>query len=93
VSESYGWVARYTLAFLDAKLKHDATAAEFLGNPPEKNGVPAHILALDVKSAQGPPATLETFSAELSEKGFAHAAEVYAAFRVRNPDFKLEERL
>ena len=36
----YAWVARYTLEFLDAYLKHDATAMAFLKRTPAENGVP-----------------------------------------------------
>ena len=40
----YAWVARYTLAFLQAYVKHDAAEMNFLRNPPAQNGVPKHVL-------------------------------------------------
>jgi hypothetical protein len=39
VSTSYSWVARYTLEFLNAYLKHDSASMDFLRNPVTKNGV------------------------------------------------------
>lgn len=87
----YAWMARYTVHFLDAYLKHDAAAIAWLKNPPAKNGVPPHFLSLSFRAAQGAPATLDSFRAELGRKGFDHTAEVYAAMQKENPGFKLDE--
>src|SRR5215470_5469620 len=40
---SYSWVALYTLQFLNAYVKHDAAAKEFLGRTTAENGIPKHI--------------------------------------------------
>jgi pimeloyl-ACP methyl ester carboxylesterase len=40
----YGWVARYTREFLDAFLKQDSAAKDFLKRTPAQNGVPAHMM-------------------------------------------------
>ena len=42
---SYNWAARYTLEFLDAYLKHDSAAMEFLKRSPAENEVPKHLIA------------------------------------------------
>ena len=52
VDVSYAWVARYTLEFLDARLKHDAAAQAFLRNTPTANGVPKHIMTVDFRVAK-----------------------------------------
>jgi hypothetical protein len=52
---SYGWVAIYTLNFLDAYLKHDASAKAFLEKTPAKNGVPKHFMDIKFSPAQKPP--------------------------------------
>lgn len=49
---SYAWVARYTLGFLDASLKDDASAMTFLKNTPAENGVPKHFMSLNFRPAQ-----------------------------------------
>jgi hypothetical protein len=51
---SYAWVALYTLNFLDAYLKHDASAKAFLGKTPAENGVPKHFMGIKFRSAQKP---------------------------------------
>lgn len=49
---SYAWVARYTLGFLDAYLKDDASAMTFLKNTPAENGVPKHFMSSNFRVAQ-----------------------------------------
>jgi tetratricopeptide (TPR) repeat protein len=87
----YAWVARYTLAFLDAQLKHDAAALAWLKKAPAENGVPLHLLSATFRPAKGIPATMEAFRAELGRQGFDHAADVYAAIQKDDPSFKIDE--
>jgi len=54
-AESYNWMARYTLEFMNAYLKRNETAREFLKRTPVENHVPAHLLA-----AHSRPATPST---------------------------------
>ena len=48
---SYNWTARYAVEFLNAYLKHDATAMLFLKRAPAENGVPKHLIANDFRPA------------------------------------------
>jgi dienelactone hydrolase len=89
----FAWVARYTLRFLDAYLKHDADALAWLKKTPAENGVPPHFISASFRAAKGTPATLESFRAELGRKGIDQAAEVYASMRKDDPDFKLAEQI
>lgn len=52
VNVSYAWMARYTLGFLDAYLKDDASAMTFLKNTPAENGVPKHFMSANFRAAQ-----------------------------------------
>ena len=87
----YAWIARYTLKFLDAYLKHDAAAMAYLKKKPAENGVPKHFLTVNYRAAKGAPASMETFRSELGRQGFDHAVAIYAAMKKQNPDFKLDE--
>jgi hypothetical protein len=49
---SYAWVVLYTLNFLDAYLKHDASAQGFLEKTPAENGVPKHFMGIKFSPAQ-----------------------------------------
>jgi predicted dienelactone hydrolase len=49
---SYAWVALYTLKFLNAYLKRDASAKAFLRRTPAENGVPKHFMGATFRPAQ-----------------------------------------
>jgi pimeloyl-ACP methyl ester carboxylesterase len=51
---SYALVALYTLNFLDAYLKHDASAKVFLEKTPAESGVPKHFMGIKFNPAQKP---------------------------------------
>jgi len=86
----YAWIARYTLEFLNAYLKHDAQAMAFLKKTPAEVGVPPHMITVDFREGKGTPASLEAFRAELGRQGFDHAPAIYAAIVKEQPDFKLD---
>jgi dienelactone hydrolase len=90
--DGYAWVARYTLSFLDAYLKHDTPALAWLKKTPAENGVPKHFLSVNFREAKGLAPTLEAFRAELGRRGFDHAGEIYASIKKDDPDFKLDEQ-
>ena len=86
----YAWVARYAREFLDAYLKHETQALEFLKNAPAKNGVPAHVLEVRFRAAQPMPPSFGSFKSDVFRQGFGHAAEIYSTMRKEHPDFKLD---
>ena len=49
---SHAWVALYTLKFLDAYLKHDASAKASLEKTPAEHGVPKHFMGVTLRPAQ-----------------------------------------
>ncbi len=87
----YAWMARYTLAFLNAYLKHDASALAWLKKTPAENGAPQHFFSVHFRAGSGVPATMDAFKLETGKRGFDHIQDVYADFHKQNPDFKLEE--
>jgi dienelactone hydrolase/predicted negative regulator of RcsB-dependent stress response len=91
VIAGYAWMARYTLEFLNAYLKHDATALAFLKETPGKNGVAPHVMEVSYRAGTGVPVSFERFRAEIGQKGFDHAADIYAAFRKQKSDFTLDQ--
>lgn len=92
VAQAYGFVAQYVLNFLDAYLKQDLEGAAFLRRAPRQNGVPAHMIRLDVHEAEPLPSSQASLAGELARRGFAHAAEVYADALKRDKQFKLSEQ-
>ena len=86
----YEWVARYTLAFLDAYLKKDAVSLAFLKKKPAEHGVPLHMMAVSFRKAESLPLSLQSFQVAVGEQGFDHAEDVYAAMQKKQPDFRLD---
>lgn len=60
----YAWVARYTKEFLDAYLKRDPQALQYLKNKPSENGVPVHVMGVNFRGARGVPPSFSSFRAE-----------------------------
>jgi dienelactone hydrolase len=87
----YAWVARYTLKFLDAYLKHDSAAITYLKKTPAENGVPQHFMTVNYRAAKGMPASFDSFRTELGRQGFERAADIYAEMKKEKTDFKLDE--
>jgi predicted alpha/beta-hydrolase family hydrolase len=59
-AESYNWMARYTLEFLNAHLKHEESAVLFLKRTPAENGVPKHLMAVTSRQASPTPEQVNT---------------------------------
>jgi tetratricopeptide (TPR) repeat protein len=87
----YAWIARYTLQFLNAYLKHESPAMDYLKRTPAENGAPKHFMTVNYRAAIGVPASFDGFRSEVGRQGFSHAADVYAAMRKEKSDFKLDE--
>jgi dienelactone hydrolase len=88
---SYAWVAKYTVEYLDAYLKHDPTSLAWLQKTPAENGVPQHLLFARFRAGSGIPGTTEAFQLEVGRRGFDHIEAVYDDFHKQNPGFKIDE--
>ena len=86
----YAWMTRYTLAYLNAYLKHDASAMAWLKKTPAENGAPQHFFSVNFREGKGIPPTYDAFRAEVGKSGFDHIKDVYADFHQQNSDFKLD---
>ena len=74
---SYSWVALYMLQFLNAHVKHDAAAKEFLGRTTAENGVPKHIMG--IKFRPGSFAEIMRSAARTGEESVWKAFQSFAA--------------
>ena len=91
VSVAFAWAAGYVRNFLNAYLKSDAASLAFLNSGSSQNGVPAHLLSVEVHRSAGSPPTRETFAEELGKRGFEHAKDVYEEMQKKDPAFMLTE--
>jgi len=91
LSSGNGWVETYILRFLDARLKGDTAARNFLNMSAIQVGAPPHLLTLYTKKATALPPTRETFAAELNRQGFGKASEIYQQMQKQTPSFALSD--
>ncbi len=87
----YAWMARYTLDFLNAYLKHNAEAMAWLKKTPVENGAPQHFFTVNFRAAGGPPQTWDNFRLEVGKRGFDHIKDVFADFHKQDSGFKLNQ--
>jgi dienelactone hydrolase len=88
----FAWLARYTLEYLNAYLKEDASGMAFLRNTPVENGAPVRFMTTSFRPATGETISFESFRAALHREGYAQAAEVYSRFRRARPAFEFDEQ-
>jgi tetratricopeptide (TPR) repeat protein len=87
----YGLVSKYTVEFLDAYLKHDPAALEFLKRPATENGAPKHFMSVNYRRADGPPASFDALLFELGRQGYDHLSGIYEAMHKGDTAFILDE--
>jgi dienelactone hydrolase len=90
-SLAHSWVARYVRNFLDAYLKGDEQARQFLNRTPAQNKVPAHMMLFDARHGNGEPPTVQTFVKIVNARGFEHAIEVYDRLHKESESFAFDE--
>ncbi|MFS2001988.1 dienelactone hydrolase family protein [Duganella sp. CT11-25] len=90
VATAYGWMAQYVHRFLDAYLKDDTAARDFVANKPVRNGVPAHMVAVDMRRGSGVPPTREAFARSLAARGFDQAAAIYEEMKANGANFAFD---
>jgi hypothetical protein len=89
----YGWMARYTLEFLNAYLKQDEAAKTFLKKTPAENGVPPHQMQVTFRAGAGIPASFDALRAEAGRQGFGALEAIYSEMKKEKSDFKPEAPL
>lgn len=86
----YDLICQYTLKFLDATLKQDASAKAFLKRSPEENGVPRNYLTMRVRPALPPvPSESEFIALARQPKSIEEVRRVYQEVKQREPTHKI----
>lgn len=86
--ESYAWMERYTLAFLDERLKHDDTARAFLDATSLQNHVPPGTLTVMRRHATSSSGNRADFAARLDATN-DDPMNVYRPYARQHPGFQL----
>ncbi len=90
VSTAYSWMAQYVHRFLDAYLKNDPKARDFIIGNPINNGVPPHTITVNMRRGSGVPPTREAFVKQLATQGFDKAAAIYKEMKSAGANFTLD---
>jgi dienelactone hydrolase len=88
---SYRLVSNYTLHFLNAYLKNDASSLQFLENTPEQNGISASLLSKTSKKAIPKPFTFEDFNDLAAEENYQNLQNLYQKVLQKHPTLELSE--
>lgn len=91
IMESYKWMTLYTLNFLDAFLKNDKKALNFLDSTPEKNDLPIGLVSIKSKKANEKVLSFEDFNEMASEQHYRNLENLYDTILNKHPSFTLEE--
>jgi dienelactone hydrolase len=92
IEAAYFWTCRYTLEFLNATLKGNATGQQFLARTPAQNGLPAHLArAYHLPPQTNLVPTQTGFAAALAQEGFDHALAIYRRVQQQDAAFALSE--
>ncbi|QPF72225.1 dienelactone hydrolase [Roseateles sp. DAIF2] len=87
--QAYRSAALYTRRFLDAYLKNDASALEFLQAPPAQNGIGSELMSMAIRPASFVLLGEADFLRAFAKAGYRNARDLYTQMSARSPDFRL----
>ncbi|PZX46909.1 CocE/NonD family hydrolase [Algoriphagus chordae] len=91
IMEAYKWVAAYTLNFLDAYLRNDAEALQFIEYQPEENGVKNGLISLKYKKAESFAFSFQDFNDLAKDQNYEDLIRLYESLQSENPSLELPE--
>ena len=88
---SYKVLSEHTLQFLNATLKNDAYAKEFIENSPEKNGISASLLTKKMKKSLESEFDYKDFFDLALNQNYQDLIPLYQKIIKKHPKFQLKE--
>jgi dienelactone hydrolase len=85
----YETICRYTVEFLDAKVKHDPQAEAFLKQQPEQNSLPQGLAIVETRAGLKIPPSEDEFMKILREQGLAAAKSIQQETKTKDPDYDI----
>jgi dienelactone hydrolase len=89
VLQAYRGVALYARRFLDAYLKNDSKALEFLKQSPARHGIGPQVMSMESRPASFVVVGEGDFLRAFSKAGYKNAQSIFTQLSARAPDFKL----
>ena len=91
IMESYKLVSRYTLNFLNAFLKKEVNALQFLARNPAENGIGKGLLTVRSKKPQAQGLNFNDFNVLAAKQNYLKLDSLYAAAMEKYPTLELPE--
>ncbi len=91
IMESYKWMSIYTLNFLNAFLKSDIDALNFLDRKPEENGLAPGLVSTNSKLPQKKVFSFEDFNEIAFGQNYENLNSLYDSIQHKHRSFQLEE--
>ncbi|MDC6384865.1 prolyl oligopeptidase family serine peptidase [Muricauda sp. SK9] len=91
IMESYKWVAVYALHFLEATLKNDKKALDFIENGPSDNGVPSRLVTQTIKQPKIREFNFQDFNDLASSQNYENLSQLYDSIVKNHPSFQMPE--
>ena len=91
IMESYRLVSQYTLNFLDAYLKNDSVALNYLNNDPSQNGISTGLLAYRSKVPQEKIFGFNDFNELAATQNYNDLYSLYESLLMEHPSLELPE--
>ena len=91
IMDSYKWVARYALHFLEVTLRKDDNAKKFIDNNPQDNGAGDDLIMLQIKQPEKEGYTFQDFNELASKKNYKNLVQLHDSILKNHPSFKIPE--
>jgi tetratricopeptide (TPR) repeat protein len=91
IMDSYHWMATYTLNFLNAHLKYDSVAMNFINRDPDENTIKAGLISKNVKRAVKRKFTFQDFNDLAAKQSYVNLEDLYHSLLNQYPDLELPE--
>lgn len=91
IMESYALVSMYSLNFLNAFLKNDEDAIQFLNKDPVENGIQNGLILKKTKEPATDTFTFQDFNELASKQDYKNLGALYNSVLKTNPTFELPE--
>lgn len=91
IMESYGWVSIYTLNFLNAYLKNDSEAIDFLKSEPKENTNKTGLISKYAKLAVKQIFTFQDFNDLAIQQNYQNLENLYQSLIKQYPQFEIPE--
>lgn len=91
IMESYKWLSKYTLNFLESTLNKDKKASKFMENSPFDNGISEGLITKESKQPEDTEFTFSDFNDLASNRNYENLLQLNDSIAKMHPSFKIPE--